>query len=42
MKIAFFNTKPYDRQPFNVANEQHQHEIVFLNAILAMRLFPSP
>ena len=29
MKIAFFNTKSYDRQSFNTANEQHQHEITF-------------
>jgi len=35
MKIAFFNTKPYDRQPFNVANEQHQHEIVFFECHLS-------
>ncbi len=35
MKIAFFNTKPYDRNSFNVANEQYQHEIVFFESHLS-------
>ncbi|OYQ65470.1 hydroxyacid dehydrogenase [Pseudanabaena sp. SR411] len=35
MKVAFFNTKPYDRQSFNVANEQHQHEINFFECHLS-------
>ncbi|GBO55240.1 D-lactate dehydrogenase [Pseudanabaena sp. lw0831] len=35
MKIAFFNTKPYDRQSFNVSNDQHQHEIVFFECHLS-------
>ncbi len=35
MKVAFFNTKPYDRQSFNVANEQYQHEIIFFECHLS-------
>lgn len=35
MKIAFFNTKPYDRQSFNTANETYQHEIVFFECHLS-------
>jgi D-lactate dehydrogenase len=35
MKVAFFNTKPYDRQFFGIANEQHQHEIVFFESHLS-------
>jgi D-lactate dehydrogenase len=35
MKVAFFNTKPYDRQSFNEANEQHQHEINFFECHLS-------
>lgn len=27
MRIAFFSTKPYDRQFFDAANEEHGHEI---------------
>lgn len=34
MKIAFFNTKSYDRQSFKAANEKHQHEIVFFDSHL--------
>jgi D-lactate dehydrogenase len=30
MKIAVFSTKSYDRQFFNIANEQHHHELIFL------------
>lgn len=29
MKVAFFNTKPYDRLYFDRANEQHGHELVY-------------
>jgi D-lactate dehydrogenase len=36
MKIAFFNTKPYDRQFFQAANASHSHEITFFE----MRLMP--
>lgn len=35
MKIAFFNTKSYDRQCFSQANENHQHEIVFFESHLS-------
>lgn len=35
MKVAFFNTKSYDRQSFNAANQQHQHEIVFFESHLS-------
>ncbi len=35
MKTAFFNTKSYDRQSFNTANIQHQHEIVFFECHLS-------
>ncbi|PZO38173.1 MAG: hydroxyacid dehydrogenase [Pseudanabaena frigida] len=35
MKVAFFNTKSYDRQSFNSANEQHQHEIIFFESHLS-------
>ncbi len=29
MKIAFFNTKPYDQRYFENANERHDHELLF-------------
>ncbi|MDX2254992.1 MAG: 2-hydroxyacid dehydrogenase [Pseudanabaenaceae cyanobacterium bins.39] len=35
MRVAFFNTKSYDRQFFNHANEQYQHEIVFFESHLS-------
>ncbi len=35
MKVAFFNTKPYDRQSFTTANETHDHEIVFFECHLS-------
>ena len=35
MKIAFFNTKLYDRQSFNTANAQHHHEITFFECHLS-------
>ena len=35
MKVAFFNTKPYDRQSFTTANEKHNHEIVFFECHLS-------
>ncbi|NUN63962.1 2-hydroxyacid dehydrogenase [Pseudanabaena biceps] len=35
MKVAFFNTKSYDRQCFGQANEKHQHEIVFFESHLS-------
>jgi D-lactate dehydrogenase len=35
MKVAFFNTKPYDRQSFNAANQQYQHEIIFFESHLS-------
>jgi D-lactate dehydrogenase len=31
MKIAFFNTKPYDRRYFDAANEDFGHEISYLS-----------
>ena len=30
MKVAVFSTKSYDRQFFNIANEQYHHELIFL------------
>lgn len=30
MKIAFFNTKPYDKQSFETANQAHHHIFTFL------------
>jgi D-lactate dehydrogenase len=30
VKVAVFSTKSYDRQFFNIANEQHHHELIFL------------
>lgn len=35
MKVAFFNTKPYDKQSFNEANVRHQHEIIFFESHLS-------
>ncbi|MBD2176335.1 2-hydroxyacid dehydrogenase [Pseudanabaena sp. FACHB-1998] len=35
MKIAFFNTKTYDRQFFETANIQYDHEITFLESHLS-------
>jgi D-lactate dehydrogenase len=34
MKIAFFNTKPYDRQYFNHANQAHGHTLVYFESHL--------
>ncbi|MEX2367366.1 MAG: NAD(P)-dependent oxidoreductase [Pseudohongiellaceae bacterium] len=34
MKIAFFNTKPYDRQFFDNANASHQHDLIYHEAHL--------
>jgi D-lactate dehydrogenase len=31
VKIAFFNTKPYDRQFFDLVNQTHGHEIHYLH-----------
>lgn len=30
MRVAFYSTKPYDREFFQRANTQYQHEIIFL------------
>jgi D-lactate dehydrogenase len=30
MKVSIFSTKSYDRQFFTAANNQHQHELIFL------------
>jgi D-lactate dehydrogenase len=30
VKVAVFSTKSYDQQFFNIANEQHHHELIFL------------
>ena len=30
MKVAFFNTKQYDRNSFEAVNSEYQHELVFL------------
>jgi D-lactate dehydrogenase len=34
MKVSIFSTKSYDRQFFTAANNQHQHELTFLEARL--------
>jgi hypothetical protein len=34
MKVAVFSTKSYDRHFFNLANEQHHHELIFLESRL--------
>jgi D-lactate dehydrogenase len=34
MKVAFFSTKPYDRNSFEVANYDYQYELVFFEAKL--------
>ena len=34
MRIGVFSTQPYDRGPLTAANEQRQHELVFLEARL--------
>ena len=34
MKVSIFSTKSYDRQFFTAANNQHQHELIFLEARL--------
>lgn len=38
MRVAVFNTKPYDRQFLTAANAQHQHDLVFLEPTLNQRL----
>jgi D-lactate dehydrogenase len=35
MKVAVFNTKPYDRQFFITANYDHEHDLVFLEPRLS-------
>ncbi|HSK91857.1 MAG TPA: 2-hydroxyacid dehydrogenase [Euzebyales bacterium] len=40
MRIAFFNTKPYDETSFHAANVDHGHELVFLEARLTRRSAP--
>lgn len=35
MKVAVFNTKPYDRRFFIAANYDHEHELVFLEPRLS-------
>ena len=35
MKVAFFSTKPYDREFFSAANGEAGHELVFIEARLA-------
>lgn len=34
MKVAVFSTKPYDREFLNVANYDHEHELIFFEAQL--------
>jgi D-lactate dehydrogenase len=41
MKIAFFNTKPYDRQFFEAANASHGHEFTFFECHLTPETAPS-
>jgi D-lactate dehydrogenase len=40
MRIAFFNTKPYDRQSFDAANRQRAHEIIYLEPRLDLLTAP--
>lgn len=36
MRIAVFSTKPYDRTFLDLANEAHQHELVYIDARLTV------
>lgn len=40
MKVAFFSTKPYDRQFFEKTNAQYGHELVFFEPRLAPETAP--
>jgi D-lactate dehydrogenase len=40
MRIAVFSTKPYDRTFLDKANEQHGHELVYLDARLTAETAP--
>jgi D-lactate dehydrogenase len=40
VRIAFFNTKPYDEDSFLAANTDHGHELVFFEARLTQRSAP--
>ena len=40
MRIAFFNTRPYDEESFRAANPDHGHELVFLEARLTAHSAP--
>ncbi len=35
MRVAVFNTKPYDRQFLDAANDEHGHELVYLEPLLS-------
>jgi lactate dehydrogenase-like 2-hydroxyacid dehydrogenase len=36
MKVLFFNTKQYDKEFFNAANQHHHHDIRFVDAKLSL------
>ncbi len=40
MRIAFFSSKPYDRQSFTAASGDHRHEMVFLEPRLTPETAP--
>ena len=40
MRIAVFSTKPYDRNFFELANVEHQHELVFFEPRLTRETVP--
>lgn len=40
MKVAVFSTKPYDQQFLEAANQDHQHEFVFLEPHLNHQTYP--
>ncbi|MGD1909273.1 MAG: 2-hydroxyacid dehydrogenase [Leptolyngbyaceae cyanobacterium] len=37
MQVAFFSTKPYDKQAFEEANAAHNHELVFFEPHLTVK-----
>ncbi|MGK7923635.1 MAG: 2-hydroxyacid dehydrogenase [Spirulina sp.] len=40
MRVAIFSTKPYDREFFEIANREKQHELTFLEAALTRETAP--
>lgn len=40
MRVAVFNAKPYDVESFRSANEEHGHDLVFLEPRLSVTTAP--